>query len=693
MKGGTFSETRSEPDGSFVLAGLTPGPTRVSVRAIGFASINNKMMTPGGDPVDLILTAGGSVTGVVVEEGERPIDAYRIVANPVKSTGAWEGRAEKSVGSPDGRFLLEDLAEETYVLQVLVPDRAPATVSGVRVSAGRSTDAGLIRVPRGGVVRGTVTDTAGDPVVGATVKAYGAAQDAMEWSEQLQTLSEPSGAFEIRGVPEGRRQVVATHPDYATADVMVDVVAAKGPAEARLVLTQGGRIDGLAHKRDGTPLVGLTISAYSQSPRLSGGSRPNIVTRADGSFTIEHVVPGPTFVNLMANVGPGRMASIMSKQVEVREGETTPVDFSSREILVNGRVIKSGAPLPGLRLRFMGEGGMSYSMSGGFDAVVGEPTGPQRHVGITGEDGTFALIVDTPGKYRVWTESQDGRTGYPQREVQIPDVEAHSLEITFSGVPVTGIVVDKETDQPVPQAFVSAAPKDKDAPRATSAQTGPDGRFQLDADPGEYTLSARAEGYGVASLVATVGASGLSEARLELEKGLELKGRVLDTHGQGISGIRVQSRAGESEYGGAQTLPDGSFRISGLAEKPYNLCAGTELAGYAVRMGVSPGGADITLTLRPASRVRLLVKGPDGSPLPKAYAFITKLGGAFISVPSMGGLGPTDSTGLTEIPSPAGALEIEVRGDKYKGTARASVGEGATATSEVTLTEPVEKPK
>jgi hypothetical protein len=110
-------------------------------------------------------------------------------------------------------------------------------------------------------------------------------------------------------------------------------------------------------------------------------------------------------------------------------------------------------------------------------------------------------------------------------------------------------------------------------------------------------------------------------------------------------------------------------------------------------MGVAPGGADITLTLRPASRVRLLVKGPDGSPLAKAYAFVTKLGGAPINVPFMGGRGPTDSTGVTEIATPAGALEIDVRAENYKGTVKVSVGEAATATTEVTLTEPIEKPK
>jgi hypothetical protein len=399
-------------------------------------------------------------------------------------------------------------------------------------------------------------------------------------------------------------------------------------------------------------------------------------------------------VNLMATVGPGRMMSMMSKQVEVREGETTSADFISREILVSGRVTRSGTPLPGLRLRFMGEGGMSVMVTAGFDTVAGEPTGPQRDVGITGEEGTFALIVGAPGKYWVQTESQDGRTTYPQREVHVPDVEAHSLEITFAGVPVTGIVVDKETDQPVPQALVAAAPKDKDAiPTATSAQTGADGRFQLDADPGEYTLFARAEGYGAANLAVTVGASGLSDARLELEKGFDIKGRVLDASGRGVADLGVQARGGQSEYGSARTLPDGNFHMSGMAARPYTLCAGNDLAGYAVRMGASPGGADITLTLRPAARVRLLVKGPDGSPLPKAYASVTKLGGALISVPIMGGRGPTDSTGITEVPTPAGAVEIDVRSENYKGTARVSVGEGATVASEVTLTEPVEKPK
>ena len=700
MRGGVMVDTRSGPDGSFVLAGVLPGPTQVNVKASGYASVNAKTMTAGEEPVDVILTPGGSIGGLVVEEDGRPIDSYRIVGNAAKGK-PWEGRVEKSVGSADGRFVLEDLAEDTYVLQVFVPDRAPATVPGIRVVAGRTGDAGTIRVPRGGIVRGTVVDATGDPVIGATVKAYGAAQDMMEWRDTLQALSEPSGAFEIKGVPEGRRQIVATHPDYAVGDALVDVVAGKGPVETRLVMTQGGRIEGVARKRDGTPLAGLEVSVYSSGRTRGGGARPNPITRSDGGFTAEHVAPGHTYVNLMATAGFGRLISMMSKQVEVREGETTSVELLSREILVNGHVTKSGTPLPGLRLRFMGEGGMTMSMGGGFDSVAAAPTGPQRHVGTTGEDGTFALIVDTPGRYWVMTESVDGRTNYPSRELQIPDAETHNVEIAFSGVPVAGVVIDKETDQPVKQAFVRAMPKDKDkaASGGGSTRTGADGRFQFDVDPGEYTLSAGAEGYGVTNDAVTVGATGLADARVELEKGLEIKGRVVDASGQPVPSVTISVRsaaAGESapvsDPAGGQTLPDGTFRIAGLVAKPYNLCTGTELAGYAVRMGVAPGGADVTMTLRPAAKVRLLIKGPDGAPMAKAWPNVTKLGGSPIGVPWMGGRAPSDSAGMAEMSTPAGALEIEVWGPSYKGKTTVSVAEGATATAEVTLSEPVPKP-
>src|SRR5262249_17316794 len=157
-----------------------------------------------------------------------------------------------TVGAGDGRFTVEDLAEGTYVLQVMVPDRAPVSVSNLKVAPGATTDAGTIRTPRGGVVRGTVVDTAGSGIAGASGGVRGPGQDIASWSDMFVTLSEPGGSFEIRGIRPGKAGVQASHPSFAPAKTDTEVDPAKGPAEVRLVLMQGGRIEGSARKRDGT---------------------------------------------------------------------------------------------------------------------------------------------------------------------------------------------------------------------------------------------------------------------------------------------------------------------------------------------------------------------------------------------------------------------------------------------------------
>ena len=101
MRGGVHVETRSGPDGVFVLAGVLPGPTQVNIRASGFASVNGKTMTAAEEPVDVILTPGGSIAGLVVEEGDRPVDAYRIVGE--LGQGETLGRPGREIGRQRGR--------------------------------------------------------------------------------------------------------------------------------------------------------------------------------------------------------------------------------------------------------------------------------------------------------------------------------------------------------------------------------------------------------------------------------------------------------------------------------------------------------------------------------------------------------------------------------------------------------------
>jgi hypothetical protein len=685
------TETRSEPDGRFTLAGLLPGVCEVFASAPGYARGRAKAEV-GGKNVVLMLEAAGAITGVVVEEGNRPVDAYSVRLEPAEGS---QGRSyremqQRSVGSADGRFTLEDLSAGAYVVQVLVPDRAPVAVSGVRVGAGGTTDVGVIRAPRGGVVRGVVVDASGNGVVGASVQVTGPGQDFVTWSQMYATLTEPGGVFEVRGVPEGKTRVDASHPSFASGSTTVDVEPGKDAPEARIVLAQGGRIEGSARKRDGVPLAGYTVSVWSRTGAQGGSS--SAVTRPDGTFAIEHVPTGPATVNLMTSSSPGVTVSMRTAQVDVREGEATPVDLVSQEILVAGRASRSGAPLAGLDIRLMAaHSSVMVSVSGAIGNVPAPPSGPERLHAVTRADGSFELIVDGPDRYYAQFHGADGRTSFPNREIEVPDTETYPLDLAFTGVPVSGVVVDKATSEPIAQAAVEASRRDDDKQVGLGGTSGLDGRFEFDADPGPYRVGARADGYALTTLDLEVGPDGVGDVRVELERGLGIEGRVVDGAGRGLSGISVSAlgvlgpKDRETRMSG--TRPDGTFTIDGLRPGRYTLCAGSEIAGYALRAGVAAGGRDVTLPVRPAGKVVVRVMTGDGRPVPESWSEITKVDGAEVSFAGSS-RGPTDVNGVTELASPPGVVELTAHKEKRKGTARVTVGEGATTTVELRLSEP-----
>jgi hypothetical protein len=688
-------ETRSEADGTFVLAGLEAGVHSLWAEAPGFARPEHKPVATGAENVELILTPGGSITGIVVDERGRPCDAYSVTAHPSNADGFWDTGGEKTVADPDGRFLLEELAAETYVLQVSAPDFAPGVASGIKVVASAMSDAGVIRLTHGGIVRGTVVDTGGLPVSGATVSLAGdPALERASWNGGFEATTDPGGGFEIRGVPTGARTVSAAHPDYAESSTRVDVDPARGPNETRLVLPRGGRIEGVVRGREGVPSAGLLVrwSSLGATPRQR--SNPETRTGPDGSFVLDHVDPGTTQVQFFTSSRGGRFMSGLRRMVEVREGETTSLEVVLREVLVTGRVTRRGAPLAGGTVRFSGASGMSI-YGGPFGPS--EAPGPQRNFATCGDDGGFELILDEPGTYRVMVDVPASSSRLPWPEVAIPDVERHVIDFAFGGATVMGVVLDAEKEQPIGGAYVSGRPREGKQPTGTT-QTADDGRFELDAEPGDYVWTASADGYAMGQVSSSVSTAGGPDLVFALKRGFEITGRLLDAAGRPMSGLEVASRPSDdgpdrvwaNSFGAV--LPDGTFRLQGLGPGNYNLCAGIATVGFAFRAGVAAGTRDVTLSVRPPGQVRIHATLPDGSPATEGWVEVKRLGGALIDFPSYG-MSRTDAAGVVQLNVPAGTLDIEVGNERHMGTVRVSVAEGGTASAEVRLTEPVENRK
>jgi len=684
---GHYTDTETGATGDFVLAGLRPGTYQLVVSAVGFARINERAAEAGAENVDIVLAPGGAITGAVVDESKSPVEAFRVAAEPVRSDRRNSSGPGYPKSSSDGRFTVEDLAEGPHLLKVEAPGFQPAVLSDVKVAAGQTAEVGTIRLARGGVVRGMVVDRAGQPVPFATVSSRAAGNENVWYGNEPQGTSDGTGVFEIVGLRPGRVALQARHPDYASGSVSsLEVDPARGPTEARIVLSRGGRIVGWVRKRDGSPVTGMKISVGRSAgePFFGGGGPPLAEPGPDGSYALSHVPDGSVDVVLLAG-DQNRLSSTQSRTVEVREGETAEATFTVREILVSGRVTRSGAPMAGARIQLRGE---TWSMMSFGGPPRTPPAGPQRLEGVARDDGGYELLVDEPGKYLVQVSALADKGWFPWRKVEVPDADGYALDLEFSGVSVSGVVVDKETGEPVPRASLSLFAK-----RHTGFSTGvggtaeADGQFNLEAEQGDFGLWARAEGYASMQTDLSLSGDGVSGLRVELVRGLVLEGRVLDAGGRPVPGVEVSATVtadNRRDSAFARTMPDGRFRFASLRPLSYDLLAGSELGGFAMRVGVTPGEEGLVLRLRPGGRVHLTLHDAAGRPAARASARVRTVDGVSVE-PLRGFYGSADAQGVSEFAVPAGQIELQVSKERLTGRATVTVGEAETVPADITL--------
>lgn len=675
---GETPETRSEADGRFVLPGLTPGALKIVATADGLGRGSVSAET-GAEDVVVTLKAWGAIRGTVVDESGQPISPFRVSARAPDTFG---GRSEE-IADASGVFELPEIEAGHYTLDVRAPGRVRLSQPAVNVSSGAVTDVGSLVLKSGGSVVGHVVDKAGEPIAGAEVAGRQGQRIIM--GDESAAVSDAAGSFALNGFAAGPVQLSATHPLFAPATVSVAVDPAEGPTEATLMLSTGGRIEGRLGKRDGTP---VTTGRVNVMPVGGGGGLSLLEPDADGRFVAERVPPGRVRVTWLKGER-GRFESAQMREVEVADGQTVTVELLAAEIRLSGRVTRGGQPVPGIRVQLSGQ--QSMRMMFVTDGRGRGGAGGAPEPGVTREDGSYETTVDQPGTVRVSLASQDGRTTYPAREVQIPDVEAHVLDLTLPGATVRGSVVDPE-GRPL-EAQLMASEKDTRGGPGASARSGPDGRFELGLEPGEWSLTARVQGYSAAPLPLSVSESGLDDVRLVLSPGRPLRGRVVDASGRGVAGANVGVRAPGVLQPFVESGSDGRFEIASVPDAELTLSAWTALGAFALRTAVRPSDEEIVLRLRPGARLRARVVSEDGAPVASVFVAPRFGGGSMIQ---MAQPATTDSAGLVELRVPAGLGPIEVfasAGPTGTGSITLTPAEGQELEAEIVLKTPTASPK
>lgn len=667
-------EAASGPDGRFVIVGLEAGPHMVMVEAEGHGG-DQRMAEAGTTNVEFVLSATGSVSGTVLDEAGRPVDLFQVELHPeIEGDGVRIGHGSKRVTDPSGRFLISEIGPGTYTIRAEAPERAASATSGVIVKAGGVTDVGVVRLSRGGVVRGTVVDGDDRPVVDANVFVGPNARSlAAFFGSGAGVFTDPSGTFELRGVPEGKTDIVVRHRDFAPKRATgVDVGAET--AELRIVLDLGGRIEGTARGGSGRGFESASVVLDE-----GVGDSTTQKVQADGSFAFPHVLPGSHGLTLFSSRSVPPASQYL--QVEVREGEVTRVSFDSRDIRVSGLVTLGGRPLPGATVALEGQPFYTGPLGIAPDAVA---EAPRRGEATTREDGSYELLARAAGDTYVTVTGSSFSVMYGSRSVSIPDAESFVLDIAFEGTPIRGVVVDADDESPIAEASVSVERHRAD--HNSSVSTDKEGRFEVIVEPGEVVLNTYHHGHGPDSREISVQGGGPLEVRIVLSKGLAITGRVVDERRQPVPYAKVMAgfRSPEGiEYAmGGGTSLNGSFRLVGLKEGSYEVTVldGNGLFGRV--RDVQAGTENMVIVAERGGEVKIQLFGV-------APAFVRTVSVMVASVdgePAMGGYGGEASTdGVVEMTVPRGMVRLLARLGRLVGETTVLVTSGGSAKAEIRL--------
>ncbi len=397
-------------------------------------------------------------------------------------------------------------------------------------------------------IRGRVIDLRGEPVAGAQVEfRLHVGGPAWNWSA-IGMQAGADGRFEYLNLPPGSTTVIARSPGFASSEPLaLSVQPGQVIPEVELVLRAGGRLTGEIFWPDGSPAAGRTIQIRSTSAAERFGRE--IASDAQGFFVLEAVDPGTYAILAVPEemerpgiepVSGKALRALTLETVEIVAGETRHVVLgkaASSPVRLHGWIRGVAGPRD-LMVMALREG------AGGIGSAK---------AGSVGADGSYALLLDSPGDYLFLLG--DPRSGEPYAEYlrRIPAGGAVELELQLPAGSVHGRLFgpDGRGIAGVPVALqLEGLPSFFDAFGGRRARSGSDGRFAFTClPPGDYRARAgvafegahNPTGHAVAvsPRVRVDGAEAPQRLELELFRPGRLSGTVLDSSGQPAVGAVV----------------------------------------------------------------------------------------------------------------------------------------------------------
>lgn len=527
---------QTDAEGMFHVEGLREGQMmQLRVSMSGYVSKSVQVSLPARENIVVTLDQSGRVRGRVVSSEVGAFTTFRIVSTALDSNG--RGNSSREVRDATGRFELE-LGPGRYQLVAMVTGFAPSKSAEFTVVKGETLEDVEIELTSGGSVEGVVVDrTTGEAVANARISLQPTGRDDsyLSWGGAPGARTDAEGSFVLEGVPvDATISLQVTHAKYAQQTVTGVVVGAEEPAVVRVELGGGGAIGGLV-TRDGKPVQGARVFAYSQNASASGATRvnKNAVTDAQGRYELNGLPEGVYSVNMSLPAG-GRSRG---QTATVVDGESTELNFDEAAgVRVFGKVYEGGRPAGSGRIQAM-------HPSRGFSSGSGSIDG----------SGNYSLEVPGAGSYSLMINWRGPGENGARVTLDVPAGRSEvEFDIDLPGGGIVGAVVDAENGAGIERAMVIALLPGQATESMMSlfrsmqsmAQTDGQGQFAIrNVAEGTYTLRVFTQGYADGRVDRVRVARGNTDAgEVALERGIAFRVHVTSPDRKPLAGAMALLR-------------------------------------------------------------------------------------------------------------------------------------------------------
>ncbi len=630
---GRDSNSTTRADGTFEMNTLPNRQVRVLAQASDLAPGISPVIELGAKPVEnveIILTPGCNVAGVVVDPDGKPVQGASVTASVTAQVGnSGFGVPSKSVETgARGQFAFANQATfgQLY-LGATAKGFAQAKSESLTLAEGKDrTDVRLV-LQKSFFISGKVTDESGSAVDGVSISAsrsngsgYGNAQTSETGVFRIEGLTE--GTYSIQAYKEGRN---ANLENVET-----------GRTDANIVLRAPNRDNQATPTPGKVRFVGTVVDARTRqtlddfSARGATYSNTSVKRLTEsGKFAVEGLRRG---IMLQLTVdAPGYRPQQVSVQVDKDEGTVEQTIELGTGGTITGRAVTGSSParpLAGVRVDLLNLGGGTAMMYGYYGSFAASDYSriPSTASTQTGSDGRFRFekVSAGPAAVALKTESMISRVTRQGTVKHGSETDLGDIPIP-SGSGIRGQVVRQPGRVGMADTRVMISVNGGYGNKDT--RTGPDGRFEFPGiGSGQYNLSA--PDLGASTYVELTGST---DKDVLIEVGSATMEGMVTRRGKPAEAslnLNLQRQGDTHLHRYASVASDGLYKIENLVGGEWDVWVGPGGGGggnSTVKVRVPSQGIvrrDFTL---PSGRAVVRVEDAKGQPVERVLVSVQQV--------------------------------------------------------------------